>query len=61
MIHILAFATPNSSAKLTWDSGSQAVLTRLVSSAKSSGKGTKIVLSVGKHTINKATLSAYLC
>lgn len=42
-----AFATPNSSSTLTWDSGSQALLQRLVSSANSSGAGTKIVLSVG--------------
>lgn len=42
-----AFATPNSSSTLTWDSGSQAILQRLVSSANSSGAGTKIVLSVG--------------
>lgn len=42
-----AFATPNSSSTLTWDSGSQALLQRLVSSANSSGVGTKIVLSVG--------------
>ncbi|KAJ7935123.1 glycoside hydrolase [Mycena leptocephala] len=42
-----AFAIPNSSNGLDWDSGSQAILKRLVASAKSSGKGTKIVLSVG--------------
>ncbi|KAF7362246.1 Glycoside hydrolase family 18 protein [Mycena venus] len=42
-----AFAVPNSSNTLTWDDGSQAILKRLVSSAKSSGQGTKIVLSVG--------------
>ncbi|KAJ7350519.1 glycoside hydrolase [Mycena albidolilacea] len=42
-----AFAVPNSSSTLSWDDGSQAILTRLVSSARSSGKGTKIVLSVG--------------
>ncbi|KAJ7686545.1 glycoside hydrolase [Mycena rosella] len=42
-----AFAVPNSSNTLTWDNGSQAILQRLVSSAKSSGHGTKIVLSVG--------------
>ncbi|KAJ7198588.1 glycoside hydrolase family 18 protein [Mycena pura] len=42
-----AFAVPNSSSTLTWDSGSQAILQRLVTSAKNSGKGTKIVLSVG--------------
>ncbi|KAJ6589902.1 glycoside hydrolase family 18 protein [Mycena vulgaris] len=46
-ILFFAFAIPNSSSTLTWDSGSQAILKRLVSSAKSSGKGTKIVLSVG--------------
>lgn len=43
----IAFATPNSSSTLTWDSGSQAILQRLVSAANSSGAGTKIVLSVG--------------
>ncbi|KAJ7741500.1 glycoside hydrolase [Mycena olivaceomarginata] len=42
-----AFAVPNSSSTLSWDDGSQAILKRLVSSARSSGKGTKIVLSVG--------------
>ncbi|KAJ7668685.1 glycoside hydrolase family 18 protein [Mycena polygramma] len=42
-----AFAIPNSSSTLTWDDGSQAILKRLVTSAKNSGKGTKIVLSVG--------------
>ncbi|KAJ7496882.1 glycoside hydrolase [Mycena latifolia] len=44
---LFAFAVPNSSSTLTWDDGSQAVLQRLVASAKSSGHGTKIVLSVG--------------
>ncbi|KAJ7099549.1 glycoside hydrolase family 18 protein [Mycena belliarum] len=44
---LFAFATPNSSNTLSWDSGSQSILQRLVASAKSSGKGTKIVLSVG--------------
>ncbi|KAF8178643.1 glycoside hydrolase family 18 protein [Mycena galopus ATCC 62051] len=42
-----AFAVPNASSTLTWDDGSQAALQRLVSSASSSGQGTKIVLSVG--------------
>ncbi|KAF7315065.1 Glycoside hydrolase family 18 protein [Mycena indigotica] len=46
-ILFFAFAIPNSSSTLTWDSGSQAILKRLVSSAKASGAGTKIVLSVG--------------
>ncbi|KAG7443203.1 glycoside hydrolase family 18 protein [Guyanagaster necrorhizus] len=46
-ILFFAFATPNSSSGLTWDSGSQAILQRLVTSARNSGKGTKIVLSVG--------------
>ncbi|KAK7057565.1 glycoside hydrolase family 18 protein [Favolaschia claudopus] len=46
-ILFFAFAVPNSSNTLSWDSGSQDILRRLVSSAKSSGKGTKIVLSVG--------------
>ncbi|KAJ7503009.1 glycoside hydrolase family 18 protein [Mycena galericulata] len=46
-ILLYAFAVPNSSNTLTWDSGSQAVLQRLVASAHSSGEGTKIVLSVG--------------
>ncbi len=39
---------PNSSSTLTWDSGAQDILRRLVTSARNSGKGTKIVLSVGK-------------
>ncbi|KAF8628571.1 hypothetical protein AX17_005967 [Amanita inopinata Kibby_2008] len=42
-----AFATPNSSSGLNWDDGGQSILKRLVSSASNSGKGTKIVLSVG--------------
>ncbi|KAJ7782639.1 glycoside hydrolase family 18 protein [Mycena metata] len=45
-----AFAIPNSSSTLTWDSSTQALLKRLVASAKQSGKGTKIVLSVGGWT-----------
>ncbi|KAJ7647732.1 glycoside hydrolase [Roridomyces roridus] len=44
---LYAFAVPNSSNTLTWDDGSQAILQRLVTSAKNSGAGTKIVLSVG--------------
>jgi chitinase len=47
----IAFAVPNSSSGLTWDSGSQAILQRLVTSARNSGKGTKIVLSVGAFFI----------
>ncbi|KAJ7287158.1 glycoside hydrolase [Mycena rebaudengoi] len=46
-ILFFAFAIPNSSSTLTWDAGSQAILKRLVASARASGKGTKIVLSVG--------------
>ena len=47
MTCIPAFATPNSSFGITFDQGSQDILKRLVSSAKKSGKGTKIVLSIG--------------
>ena len=43
-----AFATPNSSSGLSWDSGSQAIFKRLADSARSSGYGTKVVLSIGK-------------
>ena len=43
-----AFATPNSSSGISYDSGSTSILKRLVSAAKSSGKGTKIVLSIGE-------------
>jgi hypothetical protein len=43
----LAFAIPDTSGALIWDSDAQAFLKRLVASAKKSGKGTKIVLSVG--------------
>lgn len=46
-ILFFAFAVPNSASGLNWDSGSQAILTRLVTSAHNSGMGTKIVLSVG--------------
>ncbi|KZV96514.1 glycoside hydrolase family 18 protein [Exidia glandulosa HHB12029] len=43
-----AFATPNSSSTLSWDSSSSTSLVkRLVSAANSSGKGTKVALSVG--------------
>ncbi|KAJ7496881.1 glycoside hydrolase family 18 protein [Mycena latifolia] len=49
-ILFFAFAIPNSSSTLTWDSDTQSFLKRLVSSAKKSGKGTKVVLSVGGWT-----------
>ncbi|KAF8181050.1 glycoside hydrolase family 18 protein [Pholiota molesta] len=42
-----AFVTPNGVAGISWDSGSQDTLKKLVSSARSSGSATKIVLSVG--------------
>ncbi|KAJ3536913.1 hypothetical protein NMY22_g5822 [Coprinellus aureogranulatus] len=42
-----AFAMPNSNSGLTWEGSDKDVLRRLVTSAKKSGKGTKIVLSVG--------------
>lgn len=42
-----AFVTTNGNGVLQWGEGSQAVLKRLVASAKKSGKHTKIVLSVG--------------
>ncbi|KAF9458111.1 glycoside hydrolase family 18 protein [Collybia nuda] len=61
-ILFFAFAIPNSSSGLTWDSGSQAILKRLVTSAHNSGKGTKIVLSVGgwggSHYFSSATSSS---
>ncbi|ESK89485.1 glycoside hydrolase family 18 protein [Moniliophthora roreri MCA 2997] len=46
-IVFFAFATPNQSSGLDWDSGSQDTLRRLVNAARNSGTGTKIVLSVG--------------
>ncbi|KAF5366781.1 hypothetical protein D9758_006469 [Tetrapyrgos nigripes] len=46
-ILFFAFATPSASAGLSWDSGSRTILQRLVTSAKNSGRGTRIVLSVG--------------
>ncbi|PFH50384.1 glycoside hydrolase family 18 protein [Amanita thiersii Skay4041] len=46
-ILFFAFVVPNSSSTINWDSGSQSILKRLVTSAHNSGKGTKIVLSVG--------------
>ncbi|KAF5376626.1 hypothetical protein D9615_007898 [Tricholomella constricta] len=46
-IIFFAFATPNASSTLNWDDGSQDTLRKLVFSARQSGKGTKIVLSVG--------------
>ncbi|KAI0758172.1 glycoside hydrolase family 18 protein [Fomes fomentarius] len=42
-----AFATPNSSSGVSFDSGSTSTLKTLVSSAHKSGKGTKVVLSIG--------------
>ncbi|KAF9074347.1 glycoside hydrolase family 18 protein [Rhodocollybia butyracea] len=46
-ILFFAFAVPNSSNTLTWDSGSQDMLTRTVTAAQNSGAGTRVVLSVG--------------
>ncbi|EIN11117.1 glycoside hydrolase family 18 protein [Punctularia strigosozonata HHB-11173 SS5] len=46
-ILFFAFATPNSSSTISWDDGATGTLKRLVSAANSSGKGTKIVLSIG--------------
>ncbi|KAF7297934.1 Glycoside hydrolase family 18 protein [Mycena chlorophos] len=46
-ILLFAFATPNSSNTLSWDSGSQSSLQALVAARKASGEGTKIMLSVG--------------
>ncbi|KZV89515.1 glycoside hydrolase family 18 protein [Exidia glandulosa HHB12029] len=42
-----AFATPNSSSTLSFDSGATSILKRLVSAAKAAGKGTRVVLSIG--------------
>jgi len=42
-----AFATPNSSNGVSWDSGSTSTLKSLVSAAHSSGHDTKVVLSIG--------------
>ncbi|KAF9819455.1 hypothetical protein IEO21_02063 [Rhodonia placenta] len=47
-ILLFAFATPNSDSGITYDSGSTSTLQTLVSSAHSSGHGTKVVLSIGK-------------
>ncbi len=47
---VIAFAMPNSSSTLSWDSGGESVLQRLVNAKNSSGKSTKIVLSVGEQT-----------
>ncbi|KAJ3917264.1 glycoside hydrolase family 18 protein [Lentinula edodes] len=47
-ILFFAFAIPNSSNTLTWDSGSQNMLSRTVTAARNSGAGTRVVLSVGK-------------
>ncbi|KAG5645132.1 hypothetical protein DXG03_006849 [Asterophora parasitica] len=46
-ILFFAFATPNASSGLNWDEGSEDTLRTLVSAARQSRKGTKIVLSVG--------------
>ena len=42
-----AFATPNASDGISYDSGSTSILKRLVTAAKNSGYATKIVLSLG--------------
>ncbi|TFY53139.1 hypothetical protein EVJ58_g9617 [Rhodofomes roseus] len=44
---LFAFATPNSSNGLNWDSGATSTLQTLVSSAHNSGYDTKVVLSIG--------------
>ncbi|GBE80217.1 glycoside hydrolase family 18 protein [Sparassis crispa] len=44
---LFAFATPNSSSTISYDSGSTSTLETLVSSAHNSGYGTKVVLSIG--------------
>ncbi|EPQ50562.1 glycoside hydrolase family 18 protein [Gloeophyllum trabeum ATCC 11539] len=46
-ILLFAFATPNSSSTISWDSGATSLLKRLVSAANNSGHGTKVVLSIG--------------
>ncbi|KAI0371468.1 glycoside hydrolase family 18 protein [Pilatotrama ljubarskyi] len=46
-IILFAFATPNSSSTISFDSGSTSTLKTLVSSAHNSGHGTKVVLSIG--------------
>ncbi|OCH94474.1 glycoside hydrolase [Obba rivulosa] len=46
-ILLYAFATPNSSGTLSWDSGATSTLKTLISSAHNSGHGTKVVLSIG--------------
>ncbi|KAE9391168.1 glycoside hydrolase [Gymnopus androsaceus JB14] len=46
-ILFFAFAVPNASSTLTWDAGSQSMLTRTVTAARNSGAETRIVLSVG--------------
>ncbi|KAJ4480852.1 glycoside hydrolase [Lentinula aciculospora] len=46
-ILFFAFAIPNSSNTLNWDSGSQDMLSRTVTAARNSGAGTRVVLSVG--------------
>lgn len=43
----IAFATPNSSNGISYDSGSTSILQRLVTAAHNSGYATKIVLSIG--------------
>ncbi|EPS92655.1 hypothetical protein FOMPIDRAFT_1100155, partial [Fomitopsis schrenkii] len=46
-ILLFAFATPNSSNGLDWDSGATSTLQTLVSSAHNSGYSTRVVLSIG--------------
>ncbi|TFK52796.1 glycoside hydrolase family 18 protein [Heliocybe sulcata] len=46
-ILLFAFATPNSSSTISWDSGATSLLQRLVTAANNSGHGTQVVLSIG--------------
>ncbi|CAK5281690.1 unnamed protein product [Mycena citricolor] len=57
-----AFAIPNTSSALTWSPEDQSLLKRLVAAAKKSGKGTKIVLSVGKsaHSLIASERSTHI-
>ncbi|KII91199.1 glycoside hydrolase family 18 protein [Plicaturopsis crispa FD-325 SS-3] len=58
---LFAFATPNSSSGLNWDSGATSTLKSLVSAAHGSSHGTKVVLSVGGwggSTYFSATMSS---
>ncbi|KAI0683182.1 glycoside hydrolase superfamily, partial [Cytidiella melzeri] len=64
-ILFFAFATPNTSSSISYNSGSTSILQRLVTAAHNSGKGTIFVLSIGgwggSYYFSQAVSSASNC